>query len=254
MPESAWAQWGSRPNQGTIKDLQGTVSSMIRNATNPSSSISAVNSSDSSTPVSAIRSIQSFWTSVQNLATDAVQSENVDKDGEDDALVTMENGRLEPDVRDSKRRSFWPQTNRNVNGMRSDWLPTLSWNVRLKWFVVLLLMSAFFFSMALLFIPLIMLRPSKFALSFTFGSVCCMGSIAMLKGPMVYVNNLLQLHTLLLTIFYWITLGSTLYSCLILGNYMLVLISSFLQIFSLAVSLCAALPKGKASLKGTEIS
>lgn len=127
MPESAWAQWGSRPNQGTIKDLQGTVSSMIRNATNPSPSISAVNSSDSSTPVSAIRSIQSFWTSVQNLATDAVQSENVDKDGEDDALVTMENGRLEPDVRDSKRRSFWPQTNRNVNGMRSDWLPTLSW-------------------------------------------------------------------------------------------------------------------------------
>lgn len=78
-----------------------------------------------------------------------------------------------------------------------------------------------------------------------------MGSIAMLKGPMVYVNNLLQLHTLLLTIFYWITLGakscvyydslpnselvcsrlgSTLYSCLILGNYMLVFISSFLQV------------------------
>nr|CCA15002.1 conserved hypothetical protein [Albugo laibachii Nc14]CCA25493.1 conserved hypothetical protein [Albugo laibachii Nc14] len=250
MPDSAWAQWGSRPNQGAIKEIQGSLSSLLRNSTGSSSSVSTHDSSASSTPNSAITSIQSFWSSVQGLAADAVQLNNEDNEDAENPLVTMENGRMEPDVRDMKRKSsFWSQSNRNVNEVRSNWLPTLSWNVRLKWFVVLLFMSAVFFSMALLFVPLIMLRPSKFALSFTFGSVCCMGSVAILKGPMVYVNSLLQLHTLLLTTVYWITLGSTLYSCLILGNYMLVLISSFLQMLTLAISLCAALPKGKASMK-----
>lgn len=104
-----------------------------------------------------------------------------------------------------------------------------------------------------------MIRPSKFALSFTFGSICLMGAFAMLKGPAAYLTGLLEPKRLLLTTAYFLTLsmwllgsmcccltdvvilrnccvfpcfpaGSTLYSCLVLGNYVLVVCSSVMQV------------------------
>jgi hypothetical protein len=52
-----------------------------------------------------------------------------------------------------------------------------------------------------------MIRPSKFALSFTLGSMCCMGAFAMLKGPAAYISGLMQPNRLLLTSAYFVTLG-----------------------------------------------
>ena len=52
-----------------------------------------------------------------------------------------------------------------------------------------------------------MIRPSKFALSFTFGSMCFMGAFAMLKGPAAYLANLFQLKSIVLTTAYFATLG-----------------------------------------------
>ena len=52
-----------------------------------------------------------------------------------------------------------------------------------------------------------MIRPSKFALSFTLGSMCCMSAVAMLKGPAAYAVELLQPNRLLLTSAYFVTLG-----------------------------------------------
>lgn len=69
------------------------------------------------------------------------------------------------------------------------------------------LMGLVFFGMASLFLPLLVVRPSKFALSFTLGSICSMGAFAMLKGPAAYAASLLQPHRLPLTAAYFVTLG-----------------------------------------------
>lgn len=53
-----------------------------------------------------------------------------------------------------------------------------------------------------------MIRPSKFALAFTFGSMCAMGAFAMLKGPAAYAKDLMQPKSLVLTTFYFLTLGT----------------------------------------------
>lgn len=53
-----------------------------------------------------------------------------------------------------------------------------------------------------------MVRPSKFALSFTLGSLCLMTAFAMLKGPAAYVAGLLEPKRLLLTTAYFLTLGT----------------------------------------------
>lgn len=71
------------------------------------------------------------------------------------------------------------------------------------------LMGLLFFGMASLFLPLIMIRPSKFALSFTLGSMCSMAAFAMLKGPAAYAASLLQPSRLPLTMAYLLTLGAS---------------------------------------------
>lgn len=111
------------------------------------------------------------------------------------------------------------------------------------------LMGLMFFGMSSIFLPLIMIRPSKFALSFTLGSMCSMGAFAMLKGPAAYAASLLQPNRLLLTTAYFVTLGATLYSCLVLGNYIFVILSSVLQLATLATFALSSFPGGNASLK-----
>lgn len=44
--------------------------------------------------------------------------------------------------------------------------------------------------------------------------------------------------------------GATLYSCLVLGNYIFVVLSSVLQLLTLATFAMSAFPGGNASLKG----
>ncbi|CAH0514359.1 unnamed protein product [Peronospora belbahrii] len=126
---------------------------------------------------------------------------------------------------------------------------TMSWNTRFKYFVGMAMLSMLFFGMASIFLPLIMIRPSKFALSFTLGSMCCMGAFAMLKGPAAYVSGLLHLSRLPLTSAYFVTLGCTLYSCLILGNYVFVVLSSVMQLMTLGSFALSAFPGGNISLK-----
>lgn len=106
-----------------------------------------------------------------------------------------------------------------------------------------------FFGMASLFLPLILIRPSKFALSFTLGSLCSMSAFAMLKGPVGYIAGLLQPNRLLLTGAYFATLGCTLYSCLIMGNYVFVVLSSVMQLMTLGMFALSAVPGSNAKVK-----
>lgn len=57
-----------------------------------------------------------------------------------------------------------------------------------------------------------MIRPSKFALSFTFGSMCLMTAFAMLKGPAAFLAGLLEPKRLALTAAYFFSLGTFSYN------------------------------------------
>jgi ABC-type amino acid transport system permease subunit len=59
----------------------------------------------------------------------------------------------------------------------------LSYATRFKGFVVTLLLSLAFFLLAFFVgLPALLLRPHKFALCFTLGSLCFMASFALLRG------------------------------------------------------------------------
>ncbi|KAF0700919.1 Aste57867_8567 [Aphanomyces stellatus] len=125
-----------------------------------------------------------------------------------------------------------------------------SYPQRFRAFVLLLLLAALFFGMASLFLPLLLIRPSKFALSFSLGSICCLSAVAALRGWKSYCASLLQ-GQILLTTLYLMSLGATLYSCLVMGSYLYVLISAGLQLVTLGYFLVSAFPGGVTAFNST---
>lgn len=95
-------------------------------------------------------------------------------------------------------------------GMASIFLPLVRfcrvWNFILYFYQVDLTSASLSLSLAML---QIMIRPSKFALSFTFGSMCLMTAFAMLKGPGAFLAGLLEPKRLALTTAYFFSLGTS---------------------------------------------
>jgi|AntAceMinimDraft_5_1070358.scaffolds.fasta_scaffold26219_1 hypothetical protein len=126
----------------------------------------------------------------------------------------------------------------------------LSYQTRFKGFVATLMMSGFFFFMAFIVgIPVIVVRPSKFALCFTLGSMLFMSSFALLKGPGAHVRSMITLAQLPFTACYLGSMGFTLYAALVARSYLLVVTSSSLQIATLGYYLLSFLPGGAAASK-----
>lgn len=71
----------------------------------------------------------------------------------------------------------------------SEGLPFTS-RQRWKHFTALLLLSALMFVLAGAFLPLVLLRPQKFCLFFTLGSMLSMASFAVLRGPLEQLKHM----------------------------------------------------------------
>lgn len=126
----------------------------------------------------------------------------------------------------------------------------LSYQTRFKGFVATIFMSGFFFFMAFAVgMPVIVLRPSKFALCFTVGSLMFMSSFALLKGPSAHIMSMLTLDRLPFTATYVGSMLSTLYASLVIRSYVLVVITSGIQMCTLAYYFLSFIPGGTAGAK-----
>ena len=120
-------------------------------------------------------------------------------------------------------------------------------------FCALLFLSALFFALAFFVgVPVLSLRPQKFALSFTMGSITFMGSFALLKGPQEHLMSMLQPDRIWFTAFYlgsmFLTLFCT-FSFRGVSGYVMVIGSSVAQLVALLWYLISFLPGGAAGLQ-----
>eukprot|EP00644_Phytophthora_capsici_P001582 jgi/Phyca11/511337/fgenesh2_kg.PHYCAscaffold_81_\ len=241
---SAWEQWGGKkPTSGGLQGAQDAFNSLLR-----SSPLSTASTASTDSEGSVGGSLRKMWDSARDLTKNAVAAPASSSNAANtDSAGALESGQMDDTVDDATAVK-WPLWRKNSSS-QGGLIPSMSWNTRFKYFVAMAMLGMLFFGMASIFLPLIMVRPSKFALSFTLGSICCMGAFAMLKGPQAYISGLLQPNRLLLTSAYFVTLGCTLYSCLILGNYVFVVLSSVMQLMTLGSFALSAFPGGNSSLK-----
>lgn len=129
----------------------------------------------------------------------------------------------------------------------------MSYQQRFQVFVSLLLLSGVFFALAFFVgIPTITLRPQKFAISFTFGSLMFMGSFALLRGPQAHFMGMIAPDRLPFTTFYLVSMFATLYCTFKVKGaeaYVSVLITSGLQLLALLWYLVTFLPGGAQGMK-----
>lgn len=154
---------------------------------------------------------------------------------------------------ESQSTSLLGEMNASLSSMRStleSQLPTkimgMNYQQRLQVFVVALLVSALFFALAFFVgLPLITVRPQKFALSFTMGSITFMSSFAILKGPYEHFRTLLSGDRMHFTVVYIGSMILTIYLTFTAGGvegYVLVLGASGMQLAALVWYLVTFLP------------
>lgn len=129
----------------------------------------------------------------------------------------------------------------------------MGYQQRFKVFCALLFLSALFFALAFFVgVPMLALKPQKFALSFTCGSVTFMGSFGIMKGPKEHLMSMCTLQRMPFTIIYLGSMMTTLYLTCTKGGlkgYALVLISSGVQLVALIWYLISFLPGGTMGLQ-----
>ncbi|KAG7356488.1 hypothetical protein IV203_001174 [Nitzschia inconspicua] len=146
---------------------------------------------------------------------------------------------------DSMKQSMEAQMPKKILGM--------GYQQRFKVFCALLLLSALFFALAFFVgVPVLAMRPQKFALSFTCGSLTFMMSFAIMKGPKEHLLTLFSGDRMLFTTIYLGSMFTTLYLTCTKGGlrgYALVIISSVVQMIALIWYLVSFLPGGTMGLQ-----
>ena len=154
------------------------------------------------------------------------------------------------------RDKIHPQNDPNemANGWFSQaqqdpYLPSLTKKQRIMGFVLCLLMGTFCFSLATLYIPLLVLKARKFALLYTFGSLFIISSFSLLWGPMSHFKHLFSVQRLPFTTAYFGSMLATLYFSLWLRSTVLTVIFAVIQILALVWYIVSYIPGGQTGLK-----
>ncbi|KAK0251008.1 hypothetical protein B0A54_05306 [Friedmanniomyces endolithicus] len=98
-------------------------------------------------------------------------------------------------------------------------------------------------------LPILSLRPRKFAILWSMASALFLISWAVMMGPMVYARHLISAERLPFTATYFGSIGLTLYFALGLQSTFLTLISSIVQTVALVWYLVSYFPMGSTGLR-----
>ncbi|KAG2489053.1 hypothetical protein HYH03_012489 [Edaphochlamys debaryana] len=101
----------------------------------------------------------------------------------------------------------------------------------------------------MLFLPVIILSPSKFALSFTLGCLCIMAGFVQLRGWKTQLQHMASAERLPYTAAYVGSVAATLYAALFMRSYLLSLVCSGLQVVALLYYLMSYFPGGASGVK-----
>jgi len=121
----------------------------------------------------------------------------------------------------------------------------LSRTERFKWFVTLLALGSFFFLLSLVFLPMVLILPGKFAFSFTLGSLSVMSAFVLMQGFSQWAKEVFKRERLPFTVSYFGSIAGTLFSTMYLRNYIAIVLFSSLQMCALGWYFATYVPGGK---------
>jgi hypothetical protein len=128
------------------------------------------------------------------------------------------------------------------------WFALSRWE-RLLGFGGCLIGAAVCFVVAFFTLPFLAIRPAKFALAFSLGSLLVMFGFSVLIGPINHLKHLISKERLPFSITYFVSLGLTLYFSLGAQSYFGSLLCGAVQVISLVTYVLAYFPGGTQTLR-----
>ncbi|KAF7759782.1 hypothetical protein Agabi119p4_11477 [Agaricus bisporus var. burnettii] len=128
------------------------------------------------------------------------------------------------------------------------WFALSRWE-RLLGFIGCLIGAVVCFFVAFITLPLLAIRPEKFAIAFSLGSLLVMFGFSVLIGPINHIKHLVSKDRLPFSIVYLASLGLTLYFALGSHSYLGSLACGAVQVVSLAAYVLAYFPGGTQTLR-----
>lgn len=108
--------------------------------------------------------------------------------------------------------------------------------------------SALLFMMSMLYLPLAVLRPAKFAAPYCLASLLVFGSVGFLQGFVTYGRHLISRDRLPFTLLFFGTTVMTLYSATQNLGYILTIISVLAQLICLVIYIVSYVPGGQSGI------
>ncbi|WRT69221.1 uncharacterized protein IL334_006205 [Kwoniella shivajii] len=105
------------------------------------------------------------------------------------------------------------------------------------------------FGVAFLFLPILAIKPRKFALAFTLGSLLFMLGFAILHGPWNHLKHIMSPERLPFSLAYFGSLGLTLFFAIGIRSTLGTLIAAIIQVVALLSYLAAYFPGGITTLR-----
>ncbi|KAH7924354.1 SFT2-domain-containing protein [Leucogyrophana mollusca] len=134
------------------------------------------------------------------------------------------------------------------------WFALSRWE-RLLGFGGCLLGAAVCFFVAFLTLPLLAVRPRKFAMAFSLGSLLVMFGFSVLIGPINHLKHLVTKERLPFSLVYFASLGLTLYFALGVKSYFGTLLCGIVQVVALVAYVLAYFPGGSQTLRfGSQVA
>eukprot|EP00842_Homolaphlyctis_polyrhiza_P005608 jgi/Hompol1/6048/HPOL_004821-RA len=116
-------------------------------------------------------------------------------------------------------------------------------------FFMVMATACLFFMISLFSLPMILLAPAKFALTYTMGSMLFLFSFSLLNGLMAHAKHIFSWDRLPFTASYLGSMLLTLFFAVIKPSYILVLVFCIAQVICLAWYLGSYLPGGVHGLR-----
>ncbi|KZV20935.1 hypothetical protein F511_08849 [Dorcoceras hygrometricum] len=120
----------------------------------------------------------------------------------------------------------------------------------LVYFGLFLVTGVFFIFISItLFLPVMVLKPQKFAICFTIGCAFIVGSLFALKGPKSQLQHMFSKERVSFTLGFVSSMVATVYASMVLHSYVLSGLFSVLQVIALSYYVISYFPGGSAGLK-----
>lgn len=117
-------------------------------------------------------------------------------------------------------------------------------------FAIMIAAGSFFIFMAFfMFLPVIVLVPQKFAISFTIGCIFMVGSFFALKGPKAQFYHMISKERWPFTAGFIGSMAATIYVSMVLHSYILSVIFAVIQVLALLYYLLSYFPGGTAGMQ-----